>query len=184
MIPWSPRRFIVILVSLFLYNWVLVQVFAPAEKEIRVPYPDLPEPAAGRPTSRRLVDGRDAPGRVQEGRQVRGRGGRRKFRTEVPTFANEALATCSSTRTSSPAKPPANRSLLETILFSSARLILLVALFICLFRRAAARRGRRGAGLFGARAQACRGRDPEGHLRGRRRASTKPRTSSSRWSTS
>ena len=38
MIPWSPRRFIVILIGLFVLNWALVQVFAPAEKEIRVPY--------------------------------------------------------------------------------------------------------------------------------------------------
>src|SRR5918992_3858954 len=38
MLPWSPRRFIVILLSLFVLNWLLVQLFAPAEEEIRVPY--------------------------------------------------------------------------------------------------------------------------------------------------
>ena len=38
MIPWSPRRFIVILVGLFVLNWLIVAVFAPPEKRIKVPY--------------------------------------------------------------------------------------------------------------------------------------------------
>ena len=38
MIPWSPRRFITILAALFLLNWLIVAVFAPPEKRIKVPY--------------------------------------------------------------------------------------------------------------------------------------------------
>src|SRR3954466_329143 len=38
MIPWSPRRFIVILIALFVLNWLIVAVFAPPEKRIKVPY--------------------------------------------------------------------------------------------------------------------------------------------------
>src|SRR5215216_3210725 len=38
MIPWSPRRFLTILIVLFLVNWLIVAIFAPAEERIRVPY--------------------------------------------------------------------------------------------------------------------------------------------------
>jgi hypothetical protein len=38
MIPWSGRRFITILLALFLLNWLIVAIFAPAEQRIRVPY--------------------------------------------------------------------------------------------------------------------------------------------------
>src|SRR5918992_4991101 len=38
MIPWSPRRFLTILAVLFLLNWLIVAVFAPAEDRITVPY--------------------------------------------------------------------------------------------------------------------------------------------------
>ena len=38
MMPFSPRRFVTILAVLFLVNWALVQVFAPAKERIRVPY--------------------------------------------------------------------------------------------------------------------------------------------------
>ena len=38
MLPFSGRRFLVILLGLFVLNWLLVQVFAPAEKRIEVPY--------------------------------------------------------------------------------------------------------------------------------------------------
>ena len=38
MIPWSPRRFITILIALFVLNWLIVAVFAPPEDKIKVPY--------------------------------------------------------------------------------------------------------------------------------------------------
>ncbi len=38
MLPFSGRRFLVILLALFVLNWLLVQVFAPAEERIAVPY--------------------------------------------------------------------------------------------------------------------------------------------------
>src|ERR687895_1831018 len=38
MIPWSPRRFITILLALFVLNWLIVAVFAPPEDKIKVPY--------------------------------------------------------------------------------------------------------------------------------------------------
>ena len=38
MIPWSGRRFLAILLGLFVLNWLIVAIFAPAEERIRVPY--------------------------------------------------------------------------------------------------------------------------------------------------
>ena len=38
LIPWNPRRFVMILVVLLIVNWVLVSVIAPQEKRIQVPY--------------------------------------------------------------------------------------------------------------------------------------------------
>src|SRR5919205_4176395 len=38
MIPWSPRRFVTILIALFLVNWLVVALFVPPEKRIKVPY--------------------------------------------------------------------------------------------------------------------------------------------------
>ena len=38
MLPWSGRRFLVILAVLFLLNWLIVAIFAPGEERIRVPY--------------------------------------------------------------------------------------------------------------------------------------------------
>ena len=38
MLPWSPRRFITILLGLFVLNWLIVAVFAPPENKIKVPY--------------------------------------------------------------------------------------------------------------------------------------------------
>src|ERR687896_2308949 len=38
MLPWSGRRFITILAVLFLLNWLIVAIFAPAEERIQVPY--------------------------------------------------------------------------------------------------------------------------------------------------
>jgi cell division protease FtsH len=149
MLPWSPRRFIVILLALFVLNWLLVQVFAPAEKEIRVPY-----------TPTFLTELRK--GNVKEisstGETVQGEFKKdvkdedesaRKFRTEVPTFANkrELANDLEEQDVVVNAKPPGSRSLLETILFSFGPTILLVALFIWLFRRAASAGA--GGGVLG-----------------------------------
>jgi hypothetical protein len=38
MIPWRGRQFLAVVIGLLVLNWVLVAVFAPTEKRIRVPY--------------------------------------------------------------------------------------------------------------------------------------------------
>src|ERR671923_2826987 len=149
MLPWSPRRFLVILAVLFLLNWAIVAIFAPAQERIRVPY---------NPTF--LQELRD--GNVKEisstGETVKGEfkkdvtyeGDKSKnFETEVPTFANEDQLSrlLEDENVTVNASPPGERSLLETLLFSFGPTILLVALFIWFFRRAAGGAG--GGGVLG-----------------------------------
>ncbi len=89
MLPWSPRRFLLILAALFLVNWVLVQIFAPGEERIRVPY--TPTFLA------QLRDGNvkeiSSTGETLQGefKKEVGYDGERAelFKTEIPTFANE-----------------------------------------------------------------------------------------------
>ena len=145
MIPWSGRRFVAILLGLFVLNWLIVAVFAPAEERIRVTY---------NPTF--LHEVRD--GNVKEissrGETVQGEfrkevkykdNSAKGFETEIPTFADERELSqlLSERNVTVNAEPPNSRSLLETILFSFGPTILLVALFIFIARRAA---GAGGAG--------------------------------------
>jgi cell division protease FtsH len=151
MLPWSPRRFIVILLALLVLNWLLVQVFAPAEKRIGVPY-----------TPTFLTQLRD--GNVKEiastGETVQGEFKKEvsykdekaeNFETEVPTFANEEQLSqlLEEQDVVVTAEPPGSRSLLATILFSFGPTILIVALFIWIFRRAAQGAGGGMIGQFG-----------------------------------
>ena len=149
MIPWSPRRFIVILVSLLLLNWVLVQVFAPAEKEIRVPYtPTFLNQLRDGNVKEISSTGETLQGEFKKDVKYQDESAKR-FETEVPTFADEEqLANLLEEHdVVVNAKPPGSRSLLETILFSFGPTILLVALFIWFFRRAASAGA--GGGVLG-----------------------------------
>jgi cell division protease FtsH len=149
MLPWSPRRFLIILALLFVLNWAIVAIFAPAEQRISVPY---------NPTF--LTQLRD--GNVKEisstGETIKGEFKKdvtyegdkaTNFETQVPTFANERQLSelLEDQDVVVSAKPPGERSLLETLLFSFGPTILLVALFIWIFRRAAA--GGAGGGMLG-----------------------------------
>src|SRR5688572_11074091 len=89
MIPWSPRRFITILVALFVLNWLIVAVFAPPEKKITVPYNPtfLNQVRAGN------VKEISSSGNTVQGdfkREVTYKGdSAKRFETEFPTFAND-----------------------------------------------------------------------------------------------
>jgi cell division protease FtsH len=150
MIPWSPRRFIVILIALFVLNWALVQIFAPAEKEIRVPYtPTFLNQLRDGNVKEISSTGETLQGEFKKDVKYEEESATR-FETEVPTFADEEqLANLLEEQdVVVNAKPPGSRSLLETILFSFGPTILLVALFIWLFRRAASA-GAGGGGVLG-----------------------------------
>ena len=149
MIPWSPRRFIVILAALFLLNWVIVQIFAPPTERITVPY----SPTFLSEVRKGNVNEISSTGETVKGefdKDVSYKGDKAKdFETEVPTFANEdQLANLlEDNDVVVSANPPGERSLLETILFSFGPTILLVLLFVWIFRRAAQSAG--GGGMLG-----------------------------------
>jgi cell division protease FtsH len=149
MIPFSPRRFITILAVLFLVNWALVQVFAPAKERIRVPYTPtfLKEVKAGN-VKEISSEGDTIKGEFKADVKYKDKKAD-NFKTEVPTFANtDALSReLEQHGVVVNASPPGDRSLLETILFSFGPTILLVGLFIFLMRRAAAGAG--GGGVLG-----------------------------------
>src|SRR5918994_947659 len=149
MIPWSPRRFIVILIGLFVLNFALVQIFAPAEKEIRVPYtPTFLNQLRNDNVKEISSTGETLQGDFKKDVTFDGESAKR-FKTEIPTFADERqLANLLEEHdVVVNAKPPGSRSVLETILFSFGPTILLVALFIWPFRRAASAGA--GGGMLG-----------------------------------
>ena len=149
MLPWSPRRFLIILAVLFLLNWAIVAIFAPAEPRISVPYnPTFLEEVRDGNVKEISSTGEEVKGEFK--REVRFEGETAsKFETQVPTFANERELSqqLEDQNVQVNASPPGERSLLETLLFSFGPTILLVALFIWFFRRAAAGAG--GGGVLG-----------------------------------
>src|SRR5262245_55739298 len=120
MLPWSPRRFIVILLGLFVLNWLIVAVFAPPEKRIRVPY----TPTFLQEVRRGNVSEISSKGDTVQGefkKEVKYKDDKAKgFKTEVPTFANDdqLSSLLEEQDVTVNAKAPGDRSLLETILFS------------------------------------------------------------------
>jgi cell division protease FtsH len=152
MLPWSGRRFLLILAVLFFLNWLIVAIFAPAEERIQVPY----NPTFLNQVRQGNVEEISSRGETVQGtfrEEVRHEGEEaEKFETEIPTFANEEELSqlLEQEDVTINAEPPGERSLLETILFSFGPTLLLVALFIFFLRRAAGAGGAGGAlGQFG-----------------------------------
>jgi cell division protease FtsH len=146
MIPWNPRRFVLILIGLFILNWVIVMLVAPPEKRIQIPYnPNfLNEVRAGHvkeiSSSGDTVKGeftQDVTYKDETAKQ---------FETEFPTFADDQQLSklLEQNNVIISAEPPGQRSLLQTILLGFGPTILLVALFIWFFRRASG-----GGGMLG-----------------------------------
>src|ERR671914_1449515 len=151
-LPWSGRRFLTILAVLFLLNWLIVAIFAPAEERIQVPY----NPTFLQEVRQGNVEEISSRGETVQGtfrEQVRREGEQaEKFETEIPTFANERELSdlLESEDVTINAEPPGERSLLTTILFSFGPTLLLVGLFIFFLRRAAGAGGAGGGlGQFG-----------------------------------
>jgi cell division protease FtsH len=149
MIPWSGRRFITILLALFVLNWLIVAIFAPAEQRIRVPYnPTFLAEVRNNNVKEISSKGDTVQGEFKKKVKYKGDSAT-GFETEIPTFANkdELSSLLTTNDVTINAEPPNSRSLLETILFSFGPTILLVALFVFLFRRAATAGG--GGGVLG-----------------------------------
>jgi cell division protease FtsH len=151
MIPWSGRRFLVILLGLLVLNWALVALFAPAEERIRVPFnPNFLEQVQKGNVKEISSRGDTVQGEFKN--EITYKGDKAtNFETEIPTFANDDQLSQLLTEQDVVvnAEPPDSRSLLETILFSFGPTILLVALFIWIFRRAARAGGAGGGGVLG-----------------------------------
>jgi cell division protease FtsH len=151
MLPFSPRRFIGILLLLFAFNYLFVALFAPEPDRLRIPYSPffLDQVRAGN------VKEISSQGDTIQGefrRETRfERDEAKRFDTQVPTFANdrELSKLLEERNVQVNAKPPGERSLLETLLFSFGPTILLVALFVWFARRAAAAGGGGMLGQFG-----------------------------------
>jgi cell division protease FtsH len=149
MIPWSPRRFITILLGLFVLNWLIVALFAPPEDKIKVPYnPTFLSQVRADNVKEISASGDTVKGEFKDKVTFEGDSAKR-FETEIPTFADDQqLSSLLEThKVVITAEPPGERSLLETILFSFGPTILIVLLFVWLFRRAAASAG--GGGMLG-----------------------------------
>jgi cell division protease FtsH len=140
MLPWSPRRFIAILIVLLALNWLLAAIFAPQEKRIRVPYtPVFLDQVRKGNVSEISSEGDTVEGDFRRDVTYKKEKADR-FKTEVPTFADDQQLSklLEEKNVTVNAKPPGDRSLIETLLISFGPTLLLVALFVFLARRAAA----------------------------------------------
>jgi cell division protease FtsH len=148
MIPWSPRRFILILVALFIVNWLVVSIVAPPEPRIKIPYnPTFLNQVRADNVTEISSSGDTVKGEFKEKVTYSGDTATR-FQTEFPTFADDKqLSSLLETHNVTiNAQPPGERSLLETILLGFGPTILLVALFIFIARRMS---GAAGGGMLG-----------------------------------
>ncbi len=145
MLPFSWRRFVVILVVLLALNYLFVAIFAPAEKRDRIPYtPDFISQI-----EKGNVKEISSKGDTVQGDFKKKVGDAEHFETEVPTFANtdQLAKQLEDNGVKVNAKPPQDRSLLETILFSFGPTLLIIGLLVFFLRRAAQQSG--GGGMLG-----------------------------------
>jgi cell division protease FtsH len=148
MIPWNPRRFVLILIGLFILNWVLVSVIAPPEKRIQIPYnPTFLNQVRAGNVKEISSSGDTVKGEFEDDFTYKDETAK-AFETEFPTFADDQQLSklLQENDVTITAEPPNQRSLLQTILLGFGPTILLVALFIWFFRRAASGGG---IGQFG-----------------------------------
>jgi cell division protease FtsH len=151
MLPWSGRRFLTILAVLFLLNWLIVAIFAPAEDRIQVPYnPTFLQEVRQGNVEEISSRGDTVQGEFRESVSYQDEEAK-QFETEIPTFANdrELSDLLEQEDVTINAEPPNSRSLLETILFSFGPTLLLVGLFIFFLRRAAGGAGGGAGGVLG-----------------------------------
>jgi cell division protease FtsH len=146
MLPWKPRRFVMILIALFVLNWLIVSVVAPPAKRITIPY---------NPTFLTEVRNGNVKEIASSGDTVKGEFDHpvthddetaSRFETEFPTFADDRQLSrlLEENNVVINASNPNERSLLQTILLGFGPTILLVGVFVWLWRRAAA-----GGGMLG-----------------------------------
>ncbi len=145
MLPFSWRRFAIILVVLFGLNILLVNVFAPPEKRERIPY----TPTFISQIEKGNVKEISSKGETVTGDFKKKVGDAEHFETEVPTFANtdQLAKQLQDNDVKVNAKPPQTRSFLQTLIFSFGPTLLIIGLLVFFLRRAAQQAG--GGGMLG-----------------------------------
>ncbi len=145
MLPFSGRRFLIILAVGFLLNIALVQIFAPPEKRERIPY----TPTFITQIKKGNVKEISSKGETVTGDFKNKLKGAQHFETEVPTFANtnQLAKLLEQQNVKVNAKPPQGRSFLQTLIFSFGPTLLIIGLLVFFLRRAAQQAG--GGGMLG-----------------------------------
>ncbi|CAN5530875.1 ATP-dependent zinc metalloprotease FtsH [soil metagenome] len=147
MIPFGFRRFLAILAILLVANYLFVAIFAPEEERTRIPYtPTFIEEVQEKNVKEISSRGETVQGEFSEARE---KGETKLFETEVPTFADQDQLSqlLQANDVTVNARPPEDRSLLTTLLFSFGPVLLLVGLFVFMARRAS--QGAGGGGMLG-----------------------------------
>ena len=150
MIGMSWRRFVAILGVLLVLNYISVAIFAPAPERVRIPYsPTFLNQVKGGNVKEIASTGDTIKGDFKKKTKI-GKNQAQHFDTQVPSFANDAQLSklLQDHNVTVNAKPPGDRSVIATLLFSFGPTILLVALFVFLMRRAAGGGGG-GGGVLG-----------------------------------
>ncbi len=160
MIPFSFRRFLAILAILLVANYLFVAIFAPEEERKRVPY----TPTFIEEVQKKNVKEISSKGETIQGefRKARKKDEPKRFETEVPTFADQDQLSqlLQANDVTVNARPPEDRNIVETLLFSFGPVLLLVGLFVFLARRASQQAGGGVLGQFG-RSRARRAEETE-----------------------
>jgi cell division protease FtsH len=149
MIGMSWRRFAGILGVLLVLNYISVAIFAPAPERVRIPYsPTFLDQVQAGNVKEIASTGDTIKGDFKKKTKIKKKQAEH-FDTQVPSFANDAQLSklLQDQNVTVNAKPPGDRSVLATLLFSFGPTILLVALFVFLMRRAAGGGG--GGGVLG-----------------------------------
>jgi cell division protease FtsH len=136
-----------ILAVLFLVNYLIVQLVAPPQKRVQIPYnPTFLQEVRKDNVIEISSSGDTVKGEFKKSVEYKGETAK-GFETEFPTFADdrELSALLEEHNVVINAEPPGERSLLETILLGFGPTILLVALFIFIARRMAGG----GGGMLG-----------------------------------
>ena len=145
MLPWKPGRFLMILVVLFVINWLIVSVVAPPAARITIPYnPTFLNEVRKDNVKEIASSGDTVKGEFKNDVTYSGDTAKR-FETEFPTFADDRQLSSllEDHNVIINASNPNERSLLQTILIGFGPTILLVGVFVWLWRRGT------GGGMLG-----------------------------------
>src|SRR5215208_6339214 len=89
MLPWKPRRFLAILVVLFVLNWLIVSIVAPPASRITIPYTPTFLNEVRKDNVKEIASSGDTVKGEFKGDVTYGGDTAKRFETEFPTFADD-----------------------------------------------------------------------------------------------